>query len=485
MLVPSGMAYAILAGLPPVYGLYGATIPTYIYSLLGTSHEISMGPQAIISLLLGTSAVSLGYPVGSKDFIPAIMNLSMICGLILYFLGACRLGVLANFLSYSVLVGFTTASASLLVLIFGSIIAYGIISGGLTLQVVGKVPAGLLTPNFAFFTFDDVIAMFPSAFIISIILFSTNWAVAKRFAVMRDYQVNATQELMAAGLMNILGPLFHCAISGGGFARTAVNYGSGAKTQMSGAIIEVNVASLMDFKEMINSYRVDKHDCVVMWVTFLSTFFIGIPEGIFLGVVMSIAFVMNSSAFPLISHLGKLPDEDGGYFADIKRFPNAVQIPHVAIIRMDTTLYFANIQYFKEKVVEASKAWNDVDLSGINMLQDIHHEFILKSIQLAFVCSKGRLRDRLETAHFIEKLGEQYIYMTIEDAIRALPNRRASIARERKFSMDVTNSPVNIDIETKANAIEVLNNDYTYNVILQEFISEKTNRSSRSSSVLR
>lgn len=558
LLIPQGMAYAVLAGMPPVYGLYTATIPMFIYALLGTSRQISMGPMAITSLLLGSSAQSLGYVEGNNDYIRCVSNISMLCGIVLFSIGSCRLGIMANFLGHSVLTGFITASAllisvsqlkyitgipvprftythqtliyllshlnecnpfalaigltawialygvkvwkkrnkstpekmrqlwfrmsliavnmsSLLAIILGAIVAYALVSNGNALQIVGYVPAGLKAPSFEFLDIETVLSFLPSAFIIAIISFAGNWAVAKKFAAQNKYEVDATQELIAQGLTNIIGALFNSFVVSGGLARSAVNAESGAQTQISGciaalcimislelftpifyyipmamlgAIIEVSVASMIDFDEMIKAYRIDKKDCAVMAVTFFCTFFIGISQGILIGVILSITFVMNASAFPHVAHLGQLPSELGGYYRDVSRFKEAEQLPRIAIVRMDASLYFANAAYFKEIVFEASQgkyhtnktpiqliildvsAWIDIDLSGINTLTEIHSELLKSNIQLAFANAKGCIRDRLKTTEFIQKIGEGYLSDSIDDAVRRLNWRRSTLDLE-------------------------------------------------------
>lgn len=110
-MVPQGMAYAILAGMPPVYGLYASTFPLIIYALLGTSRQLSIGPMAITSLLLGVACQKSGHEDESPEYIHIAMNVSMLVGLITYLMGFCRMGTLSNLISASVLSGFLTASA--------------------------------------------------------------------------------------------------------------------------------------------------------------------------------------------------------------------------------------------------------------------------------------------------------------------------------------------------------------------------------------
>jgi sulfate permease, SulP family len=561
LLIPQGMAYAVLAQMPVVYGLYTATVPCFIYALLGTSHQLSMGPMAITSLLLGSSAQSLGYKEDDPNYVVIILNISMLAGIILYILGTLRLGVLTNFLSQSVLAGFLTASAliialsqlkyitgihvprmnythqtilyllshlnecnpfamliglsswlglykvrtwkksnkitaekmkslvfriqivlvnlsSLIAIFMSTIVAYAIVTTGHQLQIVGYVPPGLKPPGFSFVDFATLSSLAPTAFIISMVSFAGNWAIAKKFAAIGNYEVEATQELIAEGLTNIIGVLFNAFMVSGGLARTAVNAESGARTQISGcisavcimislllltrifyyipmailgAIIEVSVASMIDFNEMVNAYYIDRQDFVVMLLTFMTTFFVGISEGVLIGVIVSILFVVNATAFPYIAHLGKLPDEDGGNFRDVRRFPSAHQLPQIAIVRLDASLYFANANHFKDTVNKASRgeshsdassknnihlvildvsAWIDIDLAGINTLVEIHSDLLTRKIQLAFANAKGHLRDRLKTAKFVEKLGEQYLHGSIVDAVRNLPWRRSTLQLE-------------------------------------------------------
>ncbi|NBV73681.1 MAG: sodium-independent anion transporter, partial [Actinobacteria bacterium] len=110
MLVPQGMAYALLAGLPPEIGLYASTLPLLAYALFGTSRQLAVGPVAIVSLLTASALAPL-YEQGTTGYISAAALLALLVGLIHLVLGFGRLGFVVNFLSHSVLVGFTAAAA--------------------------------------------------------------------------------------------------------------------------------------------------------------------------------------------------------------------------------------------------------------------------------------------------------------------------------------------------------------------------------------
>lgn len=110
LLIPQAMAYALLAGLPPEYGLYASIIPLYLYSLLGSSRSLAVGPVAIASLMVST-AISQVAEQGSSQYLNAAVNLSFLVGIILLFLRSLNLGSIVNFISHSVLSGFTSAAA--------------------------------------------------------------------------------------------------------------------------------------------------------------------------------------------------------------------------------------------------------------------------------------------------------------------------------------------------------------------------------------
>ncbi|MCB0550286.1 MAG: sodium-independent anion transporter, partial [Phaeodactylibacter sp.] len=110
MLIPQGMAYAMIAGLPPIYGLYASTIPLILYAIFGTSRQLAVGPVAMVSLLTATGIGALAQG-GTETYIMLAITLAFFVGLIQFLLGAFRLGFLVNFLSHPVISGFTSAAA--------------------------------------------------------------------------------------------------------------------------------------------------------------------------------------------------------------------------------------------------------------------------------------------------------------------------------------------------------------------------------------
>ncbi|EKO3658167.1 sulfate permease [Vibrio metschnikovii] len=114
MLVPQSLAYAIVAGLPPVYGLYASILPLVAYTLLGTSKTLAVGPVAVISLMTAEAIAPL-HDVGTHAYVTAAATLAFLSGLMLLIMAVFRLGFLTTFLSHSVLSGFMTASGVLII----------------------------------------------------------------------------------------------------------------------------------------------------------------------------------------------------------------------------------------------------------------------------------------------------------------------------------------------------------------------------------
>lgn len=298
MLIPQGMAYALLAGLPPEIGLYASTLPVLAYAIFGTSRQLAVGPVAIVSLLTA-SALSPLYEQGTAGYISAAALLAIMVGLVHLMLGLGRLGFIVNFLSHSVLVGFTAAAAIIigfsqvkhilgvsidrndhfyetvidvskalgdihgvtLALGAGSIaallgikriapripgalvvvIATTAIAAGANLaddgvSTVGSIPDSL--PAFGLPEINGGLVgdLVVTALVITMVGFMESIAVAKVYARRHRYEVEPNQELVALGMANVTSGVFGGYPVTGGFSRTAVNDTAGARTPLASII---------------------------------------------------------------------------------------------------------------------------------------------------------------------------------------------------------------------------------------------------------
>ncbi|MCV6604794.1 MAG: SulP family inorganic anion transporter, partial [Porticoccaceae bacterium] len=147
MLIPQSLAYALLAGLPPVIGLYASILPLVLYAVFGTSRTLAVGPVAVISLMTASAAGAVAAP-GSAEYLEAAITLAFLSGIMLAILGLLRAGFLANLLSHPVISGFITASG---ILIATSQVKHilGIKGGGDNWpEMIGTLASGISGLNF-------------------------------------------------------------------------------------------------------------------------------------------------------------------------------------------------------------------------------------------------------------------------------------------------------------------------------------------------
>lgn len=299
MLIPQGMAYAMIAGLPAIYGLYAAIIPCFVYAFFGSSRQLAVGPTAMISLLTGSGIVALA----GADVALAIqlaVTLAFMVGVIQLLLGFFRMGFLVNYLSHPVISGFTSAAAVIILFsqlkhllgvdldsskhiheliinvitqlpnvnLFALAIGLGgilliltfkkfapIIPGALmavivgilvawlfnietyNVKIVGFVEEGLPIFSMPIFDWQTIKTLLPAAATIAIIGFIESIAIAKAIqAKHKNYHLYPSQELGALGLMNIFGAFFQSYPTAGSFSRTAVNDQNKAKTGLSSIV---------------------------------------------------------------------------------------------------------------------------------------------------------------------------------------------------------------------------------------------------------
>lgn len=298
MLVPQAMAYALLAGLPPVMGLHASTIPLVIYGLLGSSRQLAVGPVAVVSMLVAAGVGELAEG-GSAHYFALAILLALMVGIIQLLFGLVRLGVIVKLLSHPVISGFTSAAAliigasqlgsfmgvtvtrshsllEVLLAAFGQLTNVSVPTlaiGGLSMaalvvarrrwphlpmalivvgvstlgvwglglhdagvKIIGYVPAGLPQPSIPSFFLSDVAALLPTAMIISVVGYMESIAVAKAVAARHDHSIDANLELTGLGLANIAGSLFGAYPVTGGFSRTVVNDQAGANTPLASLI---------------------------------------------------------------------------------------------------------------------------------------------------------------------------------------------------------------------------------------------------------
>jgi len=310
VLVPQSMAYAQLAGLPAYYGLYASFLPPMVAAIFGSSRQLATGPVAVVSLITAASLEPIA-ALGSDGFLAYATLLAVMVGVFQLSLGLFRLGVLVDFLSHPVVVGFTAAGAiiigtSQLGKLFGvtvergehqyetvfrmveaaiyethwptltiTILSFLIMIGlkkwrpnlprvliavavatiiskiigfaALGGAIVGDIPKGLPQISIPKFDFDVIAQLAMSAVVISLVGFMEAISIAKAMAVRTRNRLDANQELVGQGLANISAGLFSGYPVSGSFSRSAVNINAGARTGFSSIVTGVVVGVTLLF----------------------------------------------------------------------------------------------------------------------------------------------------------------------------------------------------------------------------------------------
>lgn len=412
MLIPQGMAYAMIAGLPPVYGLYAAIFPQLIYAIMGSSRQLAVGPVAMDSLLVATTLNTMAI-VDAQHYISLAIFLAFFMGVIQVFLGLIKFGFLVNFLSKPVINGFTSAAAiiiglsqlnhmlgveisqgnvlqalmqsiwevrteihlltlmitlgsiflifgikrfskkipvALVVVILTTLLTSQLNWNEMGLSIVGTIPSGLPAFNFQWIAVEDIYPLFPMALTLSLIAFLEAISIAKAIEVKENKEtVDPNQELIALGAANVFGSFFQSYPTTGGFSRTAVNHESGAQTGVA-AIISAAVVGLT--------------------LVFFSSWFYYLPKPVLGAIILTAVINLVDLKYPYqlwSSHreeffillftflvtlfMGIMEGVLLGTLASLSLMVYRSSQPHIAILgRIKGTKHYRNIHRFTEEV---------------------------------------------------------------------------------------------------------------------------------------
>ena len=191
----------------------------------------------------------------------------------------------------------------------------------------------------------------------------------------------------------------------------------------------VAVFGLIDYKEAIHLWKSNRTDFWMLTVTFSATLTLGIELGIGVGVILSLAMVIFRSTRPHIAVLGKVPGTN--IYRNVDRFADVKEREDLLIFRFDAPLYFANINYFKDKLEEEiarkgialkalifpANSMYELDSSAVHTLEEVINDCRNRGIQIYFSGVRGPVRDAMMRGHLTEKIGEQNFFMNIRDAV--------------------------------------------------------------------
>lgn len=524
ILIPQSMAYAQLAGLPPYYGLYASFLPGMIAAIFGSSRQLATGPVAVVSLLTASALepIATGNP---EAYLTYAIVLALFVGIFQLLLGLLKLGVLVNFLSHPVVIGFTNAAAiiiatsqisklfgvtvekaehhyetiwrvieaastqthlptlamgimSLAILILmkkflpkipnvlvavlvATVVSYVFDFAGMGGAIVGSIPEGL--PGFVIpdASWSEVSGLIGTAIAIGLIGFMEAISIAKAMAARTQQRLDPNQELVGQGMSNIVSGFFQGYAVSGSFSRSAVNINAGAITGFSSvvtaivvgitllwltpllyhlpqatlaSVIIMAVVNLVKIEPILYAWKVQKHDGIVSIITFALTLILAphLENGIIIGVLLSLGLFLHRTMRPRISVLSRHPD---GTLRDAKTH-GIKTCPHIAVIRFDMSLYFANTGYFEDTILKHvaehpearyiiidAESINNIDSTGEEMLHSLANALDDSGVEFIFSRTKLQVLVVFKRSGFFEQLGEDHFYRTRSEALKYAWNR--------------------------------------------------------------
>ncbi|KAG0573743.1 hypothetical protein KC19_VG205700 [Ceratodon purpureus] len=334
-----------------------------------------------------------------------------------------------------------------------------------SISVVGPIPQGL--PGFSVnYDFSVASKLLPTAALICGVAILESVGIAKALAAKNGYEIDSNQELFGLGMANLLGSAFSAYPTTGSFSRSAVMQETAAKTGFAGvfmgllvtssllfltplfadipqcalaAIVISAVIGLVDYNEAIFLWRVDKKDFLLWLAASSFTLFFGIEIGVLVGVGLSLVFVIYESANPHMAVLGRLPGTT--VYRNALQYPDAFIYHGIVILRIDSPIYFANINFIKERLrefelhtgVSANKGHDVgrisfliiemspvtyIDSTGIHALKEIYHEYKARNIQMALCNPSPRVMVSLARAGLPDLIGNSWYFVRVHDAVQ-------------------------------------------------------------------
>lgn len=331
-----------------------------------------------------------------------------------------------------------------------------LVGGG---EVVGSIPSGLPELALPSIRLGDVGMLLSSALVISLVGFMEAISIAKAMAAKTKQRINPNQELIGQGLANLVGSFSHAFPVSGSFSRSAVSLNAGAKSGLSSvfasvivlltllfltpllyhlpqavlaAVIIMAVTGLINFSAIKHAWQVHKHDGVAAGVTFVATLIFAphLDNGILLGAAIAIMLYLYRTMKPRVARLGRYTD---GTLRDVKVHPEMPTSEHVVPVRFDGQLYFANVAYFEDALLEAvaekpnvkfvlvvGNGINNLDASGEDVIRSLYERLRDNGVTLVFSGLKKQVLDVMHRTGLFDEIGQKRIFANEDMALTAI-----------------------------------------------------------------
>jgi MFS superfamily sulfate permease-like transporter len=420
-LIPQVMAYADVAGVPPVVGLWTIVGSLLVYTVFGSSRQLSVGPESTTALM---TAVTIA-PLAAGALLPKL-----------------PVPLVAVLLATAVAAVFSLRD-------------HGI-------QVIGAIPAGVPSPGLPAVSGADVATLLLPAVGVAVVGYSDNVLTARSFATRNSYRVDANSELLALGTANVTAGMLQGFPVSSSASRTAIGDSLGSRSQVHslvavavvvvvllfgrpllasfpaaalGALVIYAALRLIEISEFrrIGAFR--RSELALALATTAGVLLLDVLYGVLVAIALSILDLLRRIARPHDGILGAVPGVAGMH--DVDDYPDATRIPGLVVYRYDAPLCFANADDFRRRAMAAvdnsptpvawfllnAEANVEVDITAVDALEDLRTELARRDIVFAMARVKQDLRTQLAAAGLVERVGEDHIFPTLPTAVAAFHQR--------------------------------------------------------------
>jgi high affinity sulfate transporter 1 len=525
MLVPVGLAYAVASGLPGIHGLYASLVCLLVYALVGPSRTLVLGPDSSLSALILAVVLPLGAGDPQRA-VALAGTIALASGAICLLAGLARLGFITELLSKPIRHGYLngialTVMAGQLPALCGvpvdaqglldtvrqlalnvqgggvhavslalglgtlglvlllrrrprwpavliavsaatSIVAFGDLSVRSGVQVLGVLPQGLPALDWPDVRWSDLPSVLWAGLAVALVSFADTSVLSRTYAARRGERVDANQELVALGAVNLATGLLQGFAVSASASRTPVAESAGSRTQVTGivgalaiamllmaapgllrhlpiavmaAVVIAAAVALIEVEDLRRILRVQPWE---FWLSIACTAGVvvfGVLPGIGLAVGLAVVEFLWDAWRPYSAVLGVVPGLKG--YHDVSRHPDAQRLPGLVLFRWDAPLFFANAEQFRRRVLAAVEAAprpvqrvvvsaepvTSVDVTSADMLQELDLNLRDAGITLCFAEVKGPVKDKLRRFGLFAQWGAERFHRTLDEAVLGEPAR--------------------------------------------------------------
>ncbi|CAN4093692.1 unnamed protein product [Withania somnifera] len=360
-----------------------------------------------------------------------------------------------------------SAMAPLMSVILGTVLVYFTHAENHGVQVIGELKKGLNPLSITELSFGGTYlsTAIKTGIVTGVVSLAEGIAVGRSFAMYKNYNIDGNKEMIAFGMMNIVGSCTSCYLTTGPFSRSAVNFNAGCKTAVSNivmalavmvtllvltplfhytplvvlsSIIVAAMLGLIDYNAAIHLWHVDKFDFMVCMSAYFGVVFASVEIGLVIAVALSFLRVLLFLSRPRTLVLGNIPDSK--IYRNVEQYPNTDSVEGVLILDLGAPIYFTNSSYLRERISrwineEEDKlkssgetlqyvildmgAVGNIDTSGISMLEEVKKNLDRRDLKLVLANPGAEVMKKLNKSKFIETLGQEWIFLTVGEAVES------------------------------------------------------------------